>query len=107
MLCTFMIMLGFALKDSINTVGDKQYNDLFKYDNLVVLNKNISELDKDLKEEYKDLIKDELLLNQTAYKIKDKQNSLDAFVIVPENTSKEFTNYFTLKEKIVQKNKVK
>ena len=25
--CTFMIMIGFALKDSINTVGDKQYND--------------------------------------------------------------------------------
>ena len=36
--CTFMIMIGFALKDSINTVGDKQYNDLFKYDNLIILN---------------------------------------------------------------------
>lgn len=99
MLCTFMIMLGFALKDSINTVGSKQYNDLFKYDNLIVLNENIPEIDKDLKEKSNGLIKNELLLNQTAYKIKDKANSLDAFLMVPENTSKQFTDYFTLKEK--------
>ena len=32
--CTFLIMLGFALRDSISMVGTKQYNDLFKYDNL-------------------------------------------------------------------------
>lgn len=97
--CTFMIMLGFALKDSINTVGNKQYNDLFKYDNMLILNEEISKLEKKQTEDFKGLIKDELLLNQTAYKIENKAASLDVFAIVPETTSKEFTQYFTLKEK--------
>ena len=97
--CTFMIMLGFALKDSINTVGNKQYNDLFKYENMLILNEEVSKLDKKQTEDFKGLIKDELLLNQTAYKVENKETSLDIFAIVPETTSKEFTQYFTLKEK--------
>lgn len=97
--CTFMIMLGFALKDSINTVGDKQYNDLFKYDNMLILNSNITELSSQQKELFSGLIKDEFLLNQTAYKVEDKDNTLDVFVVVPENTTKQFNKYFTLRNK--------
>ncbi len=97
--CTFMIMLGFALKDSINTVGNKQYNDLFKFDNLIVLSENIDSLSKSDKKAFKGIIEDELLLNQTAYKVQDKEKSLDAFIVVPKQTDKKFTQYFTLKEK--------
>ena len=31
--CCFLILLGFALRDSIRMVGTKQYNDIVKYDN--------------------------------------------------------------------------
>ena len=97
--CTFMIMIGFALKDSINTVGDKQYKDLFKYDSLIVLNTPIEKIDDKLSEELKPLVKKEILLHQEAYKVKDDINSLDIYLMVPETTDKEFTNYFNLKAK--------
>ncbi len=96
--CTFMIMIGLALKDSINTVGNKQFNDILTYDNLIVLNKNISELDEKLKEELTPLIKDEVLLNQTSSKVIKKDNSLDAFIFTPQDLSKDFYKYFPLTE---------
>ena len=97
--CTFMIMIGFALKDSINTVGNKQYEDLFKYDNLIILNKSEKELDKDLKEDLEDLVKNEILLNQTSLKVVSKENSLDVYLIAPEKIDKQFSQYYELKEK--------
>lgn len=97
--CTFMIMIGFALKDSINTVGDKQYNDLFKYDNLIVLNSPIEKIDEKFKEELAPLIKKEILLHQEAYKVIDDDNSLEVYLMAPSDANKQFYNYFTLKEK--------
>lgn len=96
--CTFMIMLGFALKDSINTVGDKQYQDIIKYDNLIVLKENKMEIDQELKEATTGLVKNTLLLNQTTFKVIDDKESLDIYVITPEETSDLFYKYFTLKE---------
>lgn len=97
--CTFMIMIGFALKDSINTVGDKQYKDLFKYDNLIILNHNITSIDDELKEDLHGLVKKELLLNQTAFKVVEGETALDIYVMTSEETSDIFYKYFTLKEK--------
>lgn len=95
--CTFMIMIGLGLKDSINTVGDKQYGDLTKYDNLMILNNNIKEIDETLKNQLDGLVKDELLLNQSTYKVIDSENSLDIYLITPEKTSDLFYKYFVLK----------
>lgn len=97
--CTFMIMIGFALKDSINTVGDKQYNNLFKYDNLIILNQPINKINDKLNEELKPLVKDELLLHQEAFKVVDKAENLDVYLISPEETNKQFYKYYNLKEK--------
>ena len=82
--CCFLIMLGFALRDSIRYVGTKQYNDIIKYDNMMILNHNVKELDEDLKEEFNDLIKDELLLSQTTYKAINSKDNLDVYVVVPK-----------------------
>lgn len=97
--CTFMIMIGFALKDSINTVGNKQYSDLFKYDNMMILNENIDKVDDKLKEDLHGLVKNELLLNQTAFKVVEDDKKLDIYIIAPEKTNDLFYEYFTLKEK--------
>ncbi len=34
--CTMLIMIGFAVQDSINGVGEKQFREIHRYDNLVV-----------------------------------------------------------------------
>ena len=97
--CTFMIMLGFALKDSINTVGDKQYKDLFRYDNYIVLNSSIDKIDDKFKEKLNPYIKDEVLIYQESFKVKDDNTSLDVYLTSPEETNKTFYKYFNLKEK--------
>lgn len=101
--CTFLIMLGLALKDSVNTVGDKQYNDLFKYDNLIVLNNNIKEINETLKKELNPLIKKEVLLKQEPYKVINDETSLDVYLVAPEKDSQQFYKYFNLKEKETDK----
>ena len=88
--CTFLIMLGLALKDSVNTVGDKQYNDLFNYDNLIVLNNNIKEINETLKRELNPLIKKEVLLKQEPYKVINDETSLDVYLVSPEKDSLSF-----------------
>lgn len=101
--CTFMIMIGLGLKDSINTVGDKQYGDLIKYDNLMILNKETKSIDENLSKKLDGLVKDELLLNQSTYKVVDLENSLDIYLITPEETSDLFYKYFPLKKETSDK----
>ena len=96
--CCFLIMLGFALRDSIRYVGTKQYNDIIKYDNMMILNHNVKELDEDLKNEFNNLIKDELLLSQTTYKAINSKDNLDVYVVVPKEEDL-FYKYFSLNDK--------
>lgn len=94
----FLIMIGFALKDSINCVGDKQFNELFKYDNLIILNDSVSTINEELSETFNDFIEKPILLNQTSYKVVDDKNSLDIYMIVPEQNDSTFSDYFVLRE---------
>lgn len=95
--CCFLIMLGFALRDSIRMVGTKQYNDILKYDNLIILNNNVEELTTELKEDFDGLIKDELLLNQSTYKVVNNEDKLDIYVVTPEDKEL-FYKYFILND---------
>lgn len=95
--CTFLIMLGFALRDSISTVGSKQYSDLFKYDNLIVLNNSVDEMTIELRNSFDGLIEDELLLSQASFKAINDKDNLDLYVVVPEDEEL-FYEYFILKE---------
>lgn len=95
--CTFLIMIGFAIKDSVNCIGDKQYNEIFKYDNLIILHSSISNKNEVLDEVLSDNIEDELLINQSSYKVVDNNNSLNIYLIVPESTDELFYEYFNLR----------
>lgn len=46
--CTALLMAGFGIKDSINTIIDKQFNDLWNYTSIVSLKDDV---EKDRKEE--------------------------------------------------------
>lgn len=95
--CTFLIMLGFALRDSISMVGTKQYSDLFKYDNLIILNSNITEMTDELTKVFSGLIDDELLISQASYKAINDEDNLDVYVVVPEE-EKLFYEYYVLRD---------
>lgn len=97
--CTFMIMIGFGLRDSINTVGDIQYEKLFKYDSQIILKKNIEKLDEDLTKELNKLVKTHLLINQSSFKVVDTENKLDVYLISPAEAGKNFAEYYTLRDK--------
>ena len=95
--CCFLILLGFALRDSIRMVGTKQYNDIVKYDNLIILNKSVDDFSS-LKYDFSGLIEDELLLSQSSYKAVNDEDNLDLYVVVPEDEEL-FYKYFILNNK--------
>ena len=92
--CTCLIFLGFALKDSVNGVGDRQYGEIFKYDNMMVLNNNV--LDFNELGEINDFVKNPLLYNQYSYDLSyGDDEALSAYVIIPSD-NKRFEDYFNL-----------
>ena len=91
--CTCLIFLGFALKDSVNGVGNKQYGEIFKYDNMLVLNNSIKTIENT---NIKNMIKNPLLFNQYSNDLKYKKDeTLSAYILIPNNLNT-FKNYFNL-----------
>ena len=91
--CTCLIFLGFALKDSVNGVGNRQYDEIFKYDNMIVLNNNVKTIEET---NIKDMIKNPLLFNQYSNDLKyGEDESLSAYILIPNNINT-FKKYFNL-----------
>lgn len=102
--CTFLILIGFAIKDSVNGIGDKQYNELFKYDNLVILNKEFKE-NEDLTENLSNLLTNGVMLNQSSYKVvNEDERYLDFYLIVPKEENNFFKKYFILRDSETKEN---
>lgn len=47
--CTALIVVGFGIKNSVSTLADKQYGEIWTYDGVTVFDKNLSQ--EDLKQE--------------------------------------------------------
>ena len=41
--CTGLIVVGFGIKNSVSTLADKQYGEIWTYDGVVVFDKNLSQ----------------------------------------------------------------
>lgn len=95
--CTALIVLGFGLKDSINGVAEKQYTDIFKYNDLIVLKNGTENMSGNLESLLtKEQVKAPVLIYQTTFKTEKSDKSLDYYLIVPEN-EENFYKYFNLK----------
>ncbi|WP_207658113.1 ABC transporter permease [Ruminiclostridium sufflavum] len=98
--CTSLMLVGFGLRDSMDGFVDRQYGDILTYNDMIVLKDEVSGLSGDLKELFtKEQIKKPLLLRQSAMKCEQKDTSLKAYLIVPENTSATFLAYYRLTSK--------
>jgi putative ABC transport system permease protein len=98
--CTALLLTGFGIKDSINGVAQKQYGEIFKYNDLIVLKNETQNISGNLKILLtKEHVKDPVLIRQTAFTCESSGKSLDCYLIVPEN-EETFYNYFNLKNTI-------
>ncbi|MBE6081117.1 MAG: FtsX-like permease family protein [Tissierellaceae bacterium] len=95
--CTSLLLVGFGLKDSMDGVAEKQYGEIFRYDDMIILKDETKNISKDLENLLtKEKIEEPLLIKQTALKCESNDKSLDAFLIVPKNENI-FYKYYNLK----------
>ena len=89
--CTGLIFMGFGIKDSLSSVMEKQYGEIFQYDTIAIYNEDIS---PSAFKEYKDLLEDKKTIRNSKSIFIDnlKANSKvgpdnEITLIVPENTT--------------------
>lgn len=102
--CTFLMFIGFGIRDCIATVGDKQFSEIHHYDEMVILGEEVKSYDEiggtSDKKKMKDqgLIVQPLMMRQESYKVTNAENhSLDVYLMVPDMDNEMFQEYFTLR----------
>lgn len=89
--CTALIVTGFGIKDSIKTIVDKQFGEIFRYNLTISIDKDSSELEKqDIISDISVLSEvDKLLMIQSeSAKIVTGDGDKDIYIIVPESLDK-------------------
>ncbi len=95
--CTALLLTGFGIRDSVDRIARTQYGDIFKYDDLIILQKEVKTIDSELANLLtSENIIDPTLIYQTSFKFEVGERDLETYMIVPEN-SEEFKKYYTLK----------
>ena len=86
--CTALILAGFGLKDSIKNISDYQFNNIFKYDKMVVINENndYSELVNNIRSE--ENVLNVVLVNYQSVSVLKGDDKQDVSLIVPEEFNK-------------------
>lgn len=94
--CTALLLTGFGIRDSVTPISKKQYGEIFKYDDLIVLDEPINNIDDNLKTLLdNEKVENPTLINQSSFTFEYGEKNLEAYLIVPSNID-EFYNYFNL-----------
>jgi len=94
--CTSLLLVAFGLRDSMNGVAEKQYGDILRYNNMIILKNETSEINGELKELLaKEQITDPLLIKQSAFKCEEDGQPLDFYIVVPQRDEL-FNEYYSL-----------
>lgn len=102
--CTALLVTGFGLRDSIDGVAEKQYGEIFKYNATIVLKNETHDINKALENLFtKEKVENPLLIKQTTFQIQSGDNTLDTYLIVPENENL-FKKYYNLTSKLTGSN---
>lgn len=86
--CTALLVTGFGVKDSIRTIVDTQFGEIFKYDMTMNLNKDISLSDKEAlvtELENDTRIQDTLLIHSENGKLSGDGVTKDVNVLIPQS----------------------
>lgn len=96
--CTALIVTGFGLKNSIKTIAEKQFNEVFVYDGMVVLNSenyDHSHLNEKLSETEG---VDKYMFTQTVDGVAENNDVTQTVSMAVINNSSEMENYIHLRD---------
>ena len=94
--CTALLIAGFGIRDSIDGVAERQYNQIFKYNAILALKNATPSISGDLEALLtKEKVENPLLVKQTTFKAVSGNQSLDTYLLVPENENL-FKKYYNL-----------
>jgi len=104
--CAALLLVAFGVHDGMSGIVQKQYGDIVKYDNMIILNDETQTINGELKAllDQQQII-DPLLIKQSAYRVDINQKILDFYLIIPQENEL-FEKYFNLKSKITDENVV-
>lgn len=101
--CTALLLTGFGLRDGINGIGQLQYSKILKYDMLISLDQEVTEISSDVNNLLTDNeVKKPLLVNQEAFTFEAQDKKHDVYLISPENKEK-FNDYIYLHSTVSDK----
>ena len=97
---TALLLTGFALKEAISCIADKQYDELFLYDAMVIVSDKadadeLAEADRAISEN--ELILSSMKAIQETKAIFSDKDSVDSTVFVPEN-AEDLSGYIVLRD---------
>lgn len=96
--CTSLLLAGFGLRDSMNGVAQKQYQDIFRYSDMILLKEETKSISSKLERILtKEKVDNPLLIRQTAFTCEKGGKAEDLYLIVPENQTA-FQKYYHLTE---------
>ncbi len=106
---TALLLVGFGLKDAINTILYAQYGDINKYNEVLYVDENALEEDKDLltqKLNSDNRVKEFTYVYQTSVDAESKNSNevLNSYIFVPKNT-KSLDNYIVLQDRVTKERK--
>jgi Predicted permease. len=100
--CTALLLTGFGIRDSVKTVVDKQFNEIFKYQLSATFKKDINSQDRanlDSIIKNNNNINDSMKFKQSSVDVSLNGKKVNAYIMVPEDINR-------LKDFIVLKNRV-
>jgi putative ABC transport system permease protein len=101
--CAALLLVAFGVYDGMNGIAQKQYGDIMRYDNMIILKNETQTIDNELKMLLdRQQVIEPLLIKQSACKVEINQKLLDTFLIVPQNDTL-FEKYFNLKSTLNEK----
>lgn len=99
--CTALMVAGFGLKDSIVSIANKQFDEIYQYDMVVGLKKYIESRESinlvDIMEKDKD-ISDFILMEEQNIDVGLDRKEENAFLVIPEDVRK-FEKFIALKSR--------
>ncbi len=97
--CTALLLTGFGINDSMTSVTEKQFGEIFRYKNIIILKEETASVGAELKSLFeREKIINPLLIRQSTVKF-TSDDDLDSYLIVPEN-KEGFRQYYNLKSRI-------
>lgn len=102
--CMALLLVGFGLQDSITYIGDAQYGEIFRYDGIIGLEKDVK--DDQMEELISQMTGDARITNhmygrETALEVETDGSPQMAYLIIPESTE-ELGTYFRLADRVTR-----